>query len=110
MASLERGDLHLEYVERGDPGGVQVVLLHGLLLASPWMERIAERLPGHWVILLDLHGHGRSSRPHDPARYSIAEFGADVVALLDHLEIERAVVGGLSLGANVTWELALTRP
>jgi pimeloyl-ACP methyl ester carboxylesterase len=105
-----RGDLRLYYVERGSADGAPVVLLHGLLLSSRTMERLAAGLPEHRVYLLDLHGHGRSSRPRERDRYSIDELTDDVVALLDHLGIERAVVGGMSLGANVTLQLALRHP
>ena len=107
---VARGDLRLHYVERGPADGPPVVLLHGLLLSSRTMERLAAGLPDHRVYLLDLHGHGRSTRPRDVDRYSIDELTDDVVALLDHLGIERAVVGGMSLGANVTLQLALRHP
>ena len=43
-------------------------------------------------------------------RYSMAEFARQAVALLDHLELDQAVVGGTSLGANITLELAARRP
>jgi pimeloyl-ACP methyl ester carboxylesterase len=107
---VTRGDLALYYAERGSPDGVPVVLMHGLLLSSRTMERLAAGLPDHRVFLLDLHGHGRSTRPRDPDRYSVDELTDDVVALLDHLGIERAVVGGMSLGANVALQLALRHP
>lgn len=107
---VTRGDLRLYYVERGSPDGVPVVLLHGLFLSSRTMERLAAGLPGHRVLLLDLHGHGRSTRPRDPDRYSVDELTDDVVALLDHLIIEQAVIGGMSLGANVALQLALRHP
>jgi pimeloyl-ACP methyl ester carboxylesterase len=107
---VARGDLRLHYVERGPADGAPVVLLHGLLLSSRTMERLAAGLPDHRVYLLDLHGHGRSTRPRDVDRYSVDELTDDVVALLDHLGIERAVVGGMSLGANVTLQLALRHP
>ena len=107
---VARGDLRLHYVERGPADGPPVVLLHGLLLSSRTMERLAAGLPDHRVYLLDLHGHGRSTRPRDVDRYSVDELTDDVVALLDHLGIERAVVGGMSLGANVTLQLALRHP
>ena len=74
------------------------------------MERVAGLIPGRRVILLDLHGHGRSSKPADPGRYSWAEFAADVVALLDHIGHEKGVVGGLSLGANVALATAQAHP
>lgn len=110
LPTFERGDLTLHYTERGKPDAPAVVLMHGLTLSSRSMERLAESLPSYRVILLDLHGHGKSSRPTDDARYTMAEFTDDVVALLDHLELERAVVGGMSLGANVAFQLALDHP
>ena len=60
---------------------------------------MAER--GNRVICVDLLGHGRSDRPEDLRLYSMPLFARQVVALLDHLELEEAVVGGTSLGANV---------
>jgi pimeloyl-ACP methyl ester carboxylesterase len=62
------------------------------------------------VIALDLLGHGRSDRPEDLQRYSMPLFAYQVTALLDHLGIESAVVGGTSLGANVTLEAAVRFP
>ena len=62
------------------------------------------------MVTLDLLGHGRSDRPADPVVYSVSAFADQVVALLDHLGAEKAVVGGLSLGANVALELAATCP
>ncbi len=71
-------------------------------------EALAER--GARVVCLDLLGHGASDRPRDMWRYSMPIFGEQAVALLNHLEIERAVVGGTSLGANVTLEVAVHAP
>ena len=60
------------------------------------------------MVTLDLLGHGRSDRPADPLVYSMTSFAEQVLALLDHLGVRRsAVVGGLSLGANVSLELAV---
>jgi pimeloyl-ACP methyl ester carboxylesterase len=88
------------------------VLLHGLLLSQrmhvPLARALAER--GNRVVTLDLLGHGRSDRPPDMWRYSMGFFAEEVVALLDHLGIDEAVVGGTSLGANVTLEVASLAP
>ncbi len=65
---------------------------------------------GYRVITLDLLGHGRSDRPNDPKRYSMSDFGRQVVALLDHVGVDAAVVGGTSLGANATLEVAEHAP
>jgi pimeloyl-ACP methyl ester carboxylesterase len=61
-------------------------------------------------VTLDLLGHGASDRPTDMWRYSMTEFGREVVALLDHLDAEDAVVMGTSLGANATLEVASLAP
>ncbi|MBV8692654.1 MAG: alpha/beta fold hydrolase [Actinobacteria bacterium] len=94
--------LQLHFAERGASDGMPVVLTHGLLWSSRMMEGLAARLPDQRVLLLDLHGHGKSDRPTDPSAYTWASLAGDVIALLDHLEIDQAVIGGLSLGANVT--------
>jgi pimeloyl-ACP methyl ester carboxylesterase len=110
MPTVERGDLTLYYAERGDPCGPPVLLLHGLTMSSRTMERLAASLPDHRVLLLDFHGHGKSTKPRQPDRYLVSEFADDVAALLDHLEIDEVVLGGLSLGANVAYEVALRHP
>ena len=88
------------------------VLLHGLLFSKRMHDELARALAdrGHRVITLDLLGHGASDRPRDMWRYSMSEFGREVVALLDQLEIPQAVVMGTSLGANATLEVASLAP
>jgi pimeloyl-ACP methyl ester carboxylesterase len=71
-------------------------------------KALADR--GHRVITLDLLGHGRSDRPPDMWRYSMTTFGAEVIALLDHLGLDEAVVLGTSLGANTALEAAALAP
>jgi pimeloyl-ACP methyl ester carboxylesterase len=62
------------------------------------------------VITLDLLGHGLSDRPLETACYSMTFFGQQVIALLDHLDIDEAVVLGTSLGANTALEAAAFAP
>ncbi|MGM0577899.1 MAG: alpha/beta fold hydrolase [Myxococcota bacterium] len=100
--------LRLHYVDHGT--GTPIVLVHGLLWSSRMFVRLRRALPDQRVILLNLRGHGPSDRPTDASRYSWAAFAQDVLALLDHLGLERAVVGGLSLGANVALEVAMAAP
>ena len=101
----------LVYDEYGS-GRRVVVLVHGLLLSrrmhAPLASALADR--GNRVLCLDLLGHGDSDRPRDMWRYSMPVFGDQVVALLDELEVTEAVVGGTSLGANATLEVAVSRP
>jgi pimeloyl-ACP methyl ester carboxylesterase len=101
----------LSYDEYG-AGDRPIVLIHGLLMNRHMFERLGPMLAerGNRVIALDLLGHGRSDRPEDLQRYSMPLFAYQVTALLDHLGIETAVVGGTSLGANVTLEAAVRFP
>ena len=101
----------LVYDEYGD-GDRHVVLVPGLLLSrkmhGPLAVELAER--GHHVLCLDLLGHGDSDRPPEMWSYSMTIFARQAIGLLDHLGIERAVIGGTSLGANVTLEAAAVAP
>jgi pimeloyl-ACP methyl ester carboxylesterase len=89
-----------------------VILLHGLLLSQEMDRPLAEDLAarGNRAITIDLLGHGKSDRPRDMWRYSMAFYGEQVTALMDHLEIEQAVVMGTSLGANAALEVASQSP
>lgn len=101
----------LEYTEFG-AGDRWVVLLHGQLMPRRMHDPLARVLAseGFHVVTLDLLGHGRSDRPVDPKEYSMTMWGEQVVALLDHLGAPTAVVGGTSLGANVSLEVAALAP
>src|ERR1700730_13737458 len=89
-----------------------LILVHGLLLSQQMHRPLAEDLAayGNRVITIDLLGHGESDRPRDMWRYSMAFFGEQIVALMDHLQIEQAVVMGTSLGANAALEVAASKP
>jgi pimeloyl-ACP methyl ester carboxylesterase len=88
------------------------VLTHGLLMDGRMYTGLAPKLAarGHRVVTVDMLGHGASAQPHDMTEYSMQEFGRDVIALLDHLKVSEAVVGGTSLGANVALEAAVAAP
>jgi len=88
------------------------VLMPALLLSQKMQTPLAGDLASHGnrVVTFDFLGHGTSDRPREMSRYSIPEFARQALALLDHLGIDEAVVGGTSLGANVTLELASVAP
>jgi pimeloyl-ACP methyl ester carboxylesterase len=111
MSFFEHEGQRIAYTVYGD-GPRVTVLLPGLLLSQRMQEPLAEALAerGERVVVMDPLGHGASDRPRDMWRYSMSAFGREVVALLDHLEIEQAVIGGTSLGANVTLEVASAAP
>jgi len=89
-----------------------LILVHGVLLSQEMNRPLAEDLAsrGNRVITVDLLGHGQSDRPRDMWRYSMGIFAKQVLALMDHLEIEQAVVMGTSLGANTALEIASVAP
>jgi pimeloyl-ACP methyl ester carboxylesterase len=111
MAELSYQGYRIGFDEYGE-GERAIVLVHGLLMNRRMFERLGPALAqrGNRVICLDLLGHGRSDQPDDLRLYSMPQFAEQVVALLDHLGLERAVVGGTSLGANVALELAVRHP
>lgn len=89
-----------------------LVYTHGLLLDSELNRGIASALAeqGNRVVLLDLLGHGRSDRPAHASEYRIDSYAEQVIALLDELGAPTAVLGGLSLGANVSLFAAAEHP
>ena len=101
----------LVYDEYG-AGERLVVLLPGLLFSRKMHRPLADTLAGrgYRVACLDLLGHGDSDRPPEMANYSMTIFGRQAIALLDHLEVEQAVIGGTSLGANATLEATAAAP
>ncbi len=89
-----------------------VILVHGLLMNRRMYERLGPALAerGNRAICVDLLGHGRSDRPEDLRLYSMPLFARQLAALIDHLGLDSAVVGGTSLGANVSLQLAVHHP
>jgi pimeloyl-ACP methyl ester carboxylesterase len=111
MPSFQFEGHRIAYDEYGE-GERVLVLVHGLLMNSRMYDRlgpaIAER--GNRVICMNLLGHGTSDAPPELPYYSMSSFADQVVALLDHLEVEQAVIGGTSLGANTSLEFAARTP
>jgi pimeloyl-ACP methyl ester carboxylesterase len=111
MSSFRFDGHRIAYREFGD-GTRTCVLIHGLLLSQRMHEPLARDLAacGNRVVTIDLLGHGISDRPPESWNYSIPGCAEQVVALLDHLELDEAVIAGTSLGANVALEAAAQAP
>jgi pimeloyl-ACP methyl ester carboxylesterase len=116
MVSIRTGEFthdgfRLVYSDYGS-GTKPFVLVPGLLLPRSMHDPLARALAeqGNRVITLDPLGHGESDRPADMWRYTMALLAEQVVGLMDHLELDEAVVGGTSLGANVTLETCVLIP
>jgi 3-oxoadipate enol-lactonase len=97
--------VELALTDRGD-GDLPVVLLHAFPLdARMWEPQIDALADNHRLLALDLRGFGGSSAPDDVALYSMETYARDVIAVLDALTIERAVIAGLSMGGYIAFEL-----
>jgi 3-oxoadipate enol-lactonase len=100
---LPGGELYYE----AESDGVAVVLVHGLALdARMWDDQVPALKDIARVVRYDVRGFGRSTRDADTS-YSHAD---DLWRLLDHLEIDTAVLVGLSMGGRIVVEAALAAP
>ncbi len=100
------------YYEVHGHGPRVLVFMHGILMDSNMNRRLANDLAlrGNRVVLLDLPGHGLSEKPQRASFHRMDIYAEHVVALLDHLGVDRAVVGGVSLGGNVSLLVAALAP
>lgn len=101
--------IHFDVRGQGEP----VVLLHGYTAASTQWDYagIAGELEKHYqVILIDLRGHGRSDKPHDPQSYTLEHRLSDINAVLDALNLERAHFLGYSMGGWLAFGMAAQHP
>ena len=108
---FDSSGVRLRYVEQGS--GPAMILMHGLtgtldrhFIANGVFATLAK---DHRAIAVDLRGHGKSDKPHQPEAYG-DEMARDVVRLMDHLKIQRAQVLGYSLGAMIAGRLATMHP
>lgn len=101
----------IAYAEWGE-GPRTLVLVHGLLMNRHMYDHLAPEMAsrGFRVITVDLLGHGASEWPTDMRTYSITSFAHQLAAVCEQLELDRPVVGGTSLGANVGLEMAVRHP
>jgi pimeloyl-ACP methyl ester carboxylesterase len=92
--------------------GTPVVLLHGLTATRRYVVMGSKALErsGHRVIAYDARGHGESSPAPSRDAYRYPELASDLVAVLDALEVDRAVLAGSSMGAHTLLWLALHSP
>lgn len=113
MEVFVRNGFTLSYDSLGPASGRPVLLIHGFATSRTEMWRRlgwygAFERKGYRLIAPDLRGHGDSSKAYDPAKYASSLLLADLVGLLDHLNIARADVLGYSMGARLALMLAVS--
>ncbi|TDC93564.1 alpha/beta hydrolase [Actinomadura sp. 7K507] len=107
---LDVDGVTLHVAEQGS--GVPVVLCHGFPgLWYSWRHQLpALAAAGYRVIAPDMRGYGRSDRPPSPRDYARRQTAADMVGILDALEIDEAVFAGHDFGAALVWDLPQWAP
>jgi pimeloyl-ACP methyl ester carboxylesterase len=104
-------DVHGQRIHYQDSGGSgpAVVLAHGFLMDQSMFDpQVATLAPEVRVVRWDARGHGQTGWDGEPFTYW--DLASDAIALLDHLGLERAILGGMSQGGFVALRAALTRP
>src|SRR5256714_3398150 len=97
---LDRNGVQIWYEEHGR--GPAVLLTHGYGATATMWEPQIRGLDSYRLIVWDIRGHGRSDSPEDPSAYSVPACLADMAAILDACGVDRAVIGGLSLGGYLS--------
>ncbi len=109
--TLAYGGYRLAYEVYGS-GERVLVWLHGLLLDASLSRSLARALAaqGNRVVLLDLLGHGRSDKPRHAGAHRMDLYAEQVLCLLDELGVDQAVLGGVSMGTNVSLMATVAAP
>ncbi|MDB6098451.1 MAG: alpha/beta hydrolase [Gammaproteobacteria bacterium] len=115
MPHFDSSGFSLAYDDIGPREGRPVLLVHGF---SSNRQENWRRLGWYGAferkqircLALDCRGHGESAKPHDPVAYARGAMVGDIIALLDHLNVERADLLGFSMGARLVLAAALAAP
>jgi 3-oxoadipate enol-lactonase len=100
--------LSMHYRDEGPKGGPALVFVNSLGTDFRIWDDVVSHFPAFRTIRYDKRGHGLSDAP--PAPYSIADHADDLVGLLDHLGVRKAVFVGLSVGGLIVTRLAASDP
>jgi pimeloyl-ACP methyl ester carboxylesterase len=113
MPSFHNGSVEIAYLDEGE--GDPIVLVHGFASSKnvnwvypAWVSTLTKA--GRRVIALDNRGHGDSQKLYDPEEYHIGIMASDVIALMDHLKLDRADMMGYSMGGRITAYLGNRHP
>lgn len=109
MATIDRDGVEIYYEDHGS--GPAVLLSHGYSATSQMWQGQVEALKDRYRVLTwDMRGHGKSGSPEDQSLYSEAHTVDDIAAILEVSGVERAVIGGLSLGGYMSLAFHLKYP
>ena len=110
---IDSADVPIHYEVAGD--GPPIVLVHGYMgtfesnwLRTGWVDFLIEL--ERTVVGLDVRGHGKSGKPHDPAAYADPHMPDDVMAVMDALGLARVDLMGYSMGGSIALKLLARHP
>lgn len=111
-ATVNNHRIHFTDTQQSEPergnGKPPIVMIHGLGSSQNYYMAVIPCLPAYHCIALDSYGAARSKSNGESV--TLAELGEDVVGLMDHLNIEKAVVAGHSMGGPMAYIIAATHP
>ncbi len=113
MPFTENKNIRIHYEIEGNSDGPPMVLCHGFAESlKEWhIFGYVEALKDEYqLILVDCRGHGASDKPHDPEAYKMIHRVADVISVLDQLNINKVHFMGYSMGGNLGWGIAKYSP
>jgi len=111
MPTIHANGIEIWYERLGPTEGTPLALTHGFAGPSAqWRPEVLPLAEKRSLLLCDMRGHGRTSVPQDPSDYSLPLFADDLAALLKAIGIERAHVGGVSMGGMITAQFAVDYP
>ncbi len=109
MPYIDRNGVKIYYEDNGS--GSPILLSHGYsATAQMWRGQVAALKDRYRVVTWDMRGHGQSDSPDDPSQYSEEATCDDMAAILKELGIEKAVIGGLSLGGYMSLAFNVRHP
>jgi pimeloyl-ACP methyl ester carboxylesterase len=113
MPRFQHGSVEIAFIDEGE--GEPIILVHGFASTKEvnwvqpgWVATLTRA--GRRAIALDNRGHGESTKLYDPADYHTDTMADDVLALMDHLGLDRADAMGYSMGARICAFLAAKKP
>ncbi len=110
MPTARVNGIDIWYERSGGPGPL-LVLTHGFAGPTAGWPPVVDEFREHFDLLLyDVRAHGRTTVPADPSTVTVPQFAADLAGLLDALGIERAHVGGVSMGGMISAQFACDYP
>ena len=107
MPAITNAGVKISYDVTGQ--GRPLMLIHGWLNDRTWWTEtgyVDDLRRDHRLLSVDMRGHGRSDKPHEPNAYHAASFASDLLAVADAEGIERFAIWGLSYGGWAAWVTA----